>query len=91
MGRSTAEKNELLFSRGGTNFNALPSWQKRGIGVFWEDYEKSGLNPKTGEVVTAERRKLHRELELPMREEYEDFVRSLLVQAHDPTHENGTP
>lgn len=31
-GRSTAEKNELLF-RSGVNFNDLPGWQRRGVGI----------------------------------------------------------
>ena len=33
-GLSVAEKNELLF-RQGINFNEVPNWQKRGIGVLW--------------------------------------------------------
>jgi len=36
-GISTAGKNELLFSRGGVNYNDLPAWQKRGAGLFWKD------------------------------------------------------
>ena len=37
-GKSIAYKNELLFSRG-INFDRLPAWQKRGIGVYWADIE----------------------------------------------------
>jgi tRNA(His) guanylyltransferase len=33
--RSIAEKNELLFQNG-INFNELPNWQKRGVGLYWE-------------------------------------------------------
>ena len=47
-GKSIAYKNELLFSRG-INFDKLPAWQKRGIGICWGDVEKEGLNPVTGE------------------------------------------
>jgi tRNA(His) guanylyltransferase len=36
QGVSVAERNELLF-RAGVNFNDVPAWQKRGIGVLWED------------------------------------------------------
>lgn len=46
-GRSVAFKNELLFSRG-INFDTLPSWQKRGIGLYAEAYEKEGVDPVTG-------------------------------------------
>ena len=76
-GMSVADKNELLF-QGGLNFNDLPSWQKRGVGVFWATYFKEATNPKTGEEVKAPRRKLQVQLELPLREEYETFVLGLL-------------
>jgi len=35
-GKTVAEKNELLFSRG-INYNDLPAWQKRGIGLYRTD------------------------------------------------------
>ena len=76
-GLSTADKNELLFANG-TNFDRLPNWQKRGIGVYWVNYEKHGHNPKTGEEVTAKRRRLRVDLDLPMRAAYDDFLRELL-------------
>lgn len=38
-GQSIAQKNEFLFQRG-VNFNDVPNWQKRGIGLYWEYYEK---------------------------------------------------
>lgn len=76
-GKSVADKNELLFARG-INFNDLPQWQRRGVGVVWEDYEKAGHNPKTGKTTTTRRRRLRTLLELPMRDEYEGFVSDLL-------------
>lgn len=54
-GLSIAAKNELLFQHG-VNFNDLPAWQKRGIGLAWEGYEKPAVNPKTGAAVIARRR-----------------------------------
>jgi tRNA(His) guanylyltransferase len=77
---STADKNELLFQRG-INFNDLPTWQKRGSGLWWEVYEKQATNPKTGEPVTATRRRVHRELDLPMKEEYESFMMNFVETA----------
>ncbi len=76
-GLSIAEKNELLF-RHGINFNDLPAWQKRGIGVFWDTYEKSGRNPKTGEATTALRRCLRERMDLPLGDAYADFVRTFV-------------
>jgi tRNA(His) 5'-end guanylyltransferase len=77
LGMSVAAKNELLFQRG-TNFNDLPNWQKRGVGLLWETYEKEAVNPDTGQTVSAQRRRIRRELELPMRDEYAGFIANLL-------------
>jgi tRNA(His) 5'-end guanylyltransferase len=79
-GMSVAEKNELLFQNT-INFNDLPLWQKRGIGVFWGTYEKSAINPKTGETVLAKRRRVKVEYELPMRDEYNLFVKNLVFSS----------
>lgn len=43
-GQSTAYKNELIF-RSGTNFNDVPTWQRRGIGLWWETFERDGFDP----------------------------------------------
>ncbi len=80
VGKTTSHKNELLFLHG-VNFGRLPSWQKRGVGLFWENYEKTGMNPKTGESTKAIRRRVSVELELAMKEEYEEFIRARLVEA----------
>jgi tRNA(His) 5'-end guanylyltransferase len=77
LGMSVAEKNELLFGYG-INFNDLPNWQKRGVGLFWETYQKAAKNPKTGQEVLAERKRLKCELDLPMKDDYSHFIRKLL-------------
>lgn len=76
-GLSVAQKNELLFQNG-VNFNDLPLWQKRGSGLYWEEYERPAENPVTGEKVTARRRRVRRDLELPMKDDYSAFLRTLL-------------
>jgi tRNA(His) 5'-end guanylyltransferase len=68
-GKSNAFKNELLFQHG-INFNALPAWQRRGVGLYWEEFTKEGFNPKTGETVLATRRRIKVDEELPMKEDY---------------------
>lgn len=78
-GLSVAAKNELLFQRGGINFNDLPQWQKRGWALSWEKVVKQSLNPKTGEPVEAERRQLVLDLELPMRDAFSEMVRALIA------------
>ena len=74
---SVGEKNELLFQRG-INFNDLPLWQKRGTGLYWETYEKEAVNKLTGEKVTATRRRIKVDYELPMRDDYSKFIESFL-------------
>lgn len=76
--KSVAEKNELLF-QSGINFNDLPLWQKRGTGLYWEDYEKEAVNKLTGEKVLAKRRRIKIDYDLPMRDEFSEFVRTLLI------------
>lgn len=78
-GKSVAFKNELLFSHG-INFDKLPSWQKRGIGVYWADVEKTGYNPKTEREVKAFRKALEVNYELPLGEEYGKYVASFLQE-----------
>lgn len=79
-GLPASDKNELLFRRG-INYNDVPVWQRRGVGVHWEDYDKPGLNPKTGEAVTARRRRLRIVTELPIGQDYSHWFRALLASA----------
>lgn len=75
--QSVAFKNELLFQNG-INFNELPAWQRRGTGVYWEKYDKPGYNPIEGKEVVAVRRRLKVDEELPMKEEYKEFINQFL-------------
>jgi hypothetical protein len=62
-----------LFSHG-LNVDTLPAWHKRGVGLWWESYEKLGRDPRTGAEVPATRRRLREEAELPFGAEYEALV-----------------
>jgi tRNA(His) guanylyltransferase len=79
-GMAVADKNELLFQHG-INFNDVPNWQKRGVGLYWETYSKPGFNPKTGQTVMAERRRMKVDYDLPMKDSYSEFVLHLLTQS----------
>jgi tRNA(His) 5'-end guanylyltransferase len=79
-GVSVAQKNELLFEHG-INFNDVPQWQKRGVGLYWETYEKPARNPVTGEEASAQRRRIKTDLELPMKDAYGEFMRALIGSA----------
>lgn len=76
-GKSTSQKNEFLFERG-INFNDYPAWQKRGVGLYWEKYKKSAVNPKTHEQVWADRRRLVANKELPMGDDYANLIHFLV-------------
>ncbi len=77
-GLSTAAKNELLFQRG-INFNDLPAWQKRGVGLYWHDEQRQGFNPSTNETTRVLRRALYTEYELPVGAAYDVFIRQFLM------------
>ena len=75
--KSVAFKNELLFQNG-INFNDLPTWQRRGVGLYWEEYEKEGYNPIENKPVVTKRRRIKVNDELPMKEAYGEFIRCFL-------------
>jgi tRNA(His) guanylyltransferase len=77
LGASVAQKNELLFQNG-INFAKLPAWQRRGIGLYWENYEKDGTNPKTGATTKTLRRRIKTDLDLPIKDAYTAFLRTLV-------------
>lgn len=76
-GVSVGDRNELLF-RHGIQFNEIPSWQKRGIGAYWESFEQPVTDPRTGEARHRARKRLAIDLDLPMKEAYETFIRQRL-------------
>lgn len=77
--KSVSYKNELLFQKG-INYNDLPSWQKRGMGVYFKDVDKEGFNPITNETVIAKRRELVVDYELPIGEDYREFILNFLTE-----------
>ncbi|HLV97905.1 MAG TPA: tRNA(His) guanylyltransferase Thg1 family protein [Ktedonobacterales bacterium] len=81
--QSTAFKNELLFQQG-INFNDLSAWQRRGVGLSWEIYEKAGYDPIQSKAVTARRRRVKIDEALPVKEEYGLYIQRLL-DANQPT------
>lgn len=72
-GKSVAFKNELLFSRN-MNYNDLPNWQKRGIGLFYTPCQVTGFNPVTNEEVASVRSKLTINMDLDVGDAYTDWV-----------------
>ncbi len=73
-GLSPTQKRAWLESNG-IEVESLPCWQLRGFAAFWEQYEKAGFNPATSETVTATRKRLAFELELPEQEAFGVWLR----------------
>ena len=80
-GKSTAFKNELLFSNG-INFNDLPAWQKRGIGLYWTEVDKTGWNPVKQEEVVTTRKAIKIDMDIPMGDHYNAFILDILNSKH---------
>ena len=77
-GKTTAFKNELLFNQG-INFNELPAWQKRGVGIFWGTEDRQGFNPVKQQLEIGTKRSLKVDRDLPLGNGYSEYVSNLLL------------
>lgn len=77
---TVADKNELLYTHG-INFNDVPAWQRRGVGLWWRTLTRAGHNPMTGDDVTSTRREVVVERDLPMGDAYRDLVAVLATDS----------
>ncbi len=57
--------------------------------MYWEEYDKLSINPITKQEVTARRRRIRTDFDLPMKNEYSQFVRSLIPQPKHKEHDDG--
>lgn len=78
-GMGVATKNELLFQLG-INYNDVPSWQKRGVGIKWWKFNHIGFNPITQEQVATVRNMLEPVFDLPARQEYVTYIQQICEQ-----------
>lgn len=72
-GKSSSYKKELLLSRG-IDFDKLPSWQKYGIGIYWDSVEKTGYNPISKTEEKTIRRVLKTDYDLAVGDEYAKMI-----------------
>ncbi|VXB84372.1 tRNA(His)-5'-guanylyltransferase [Flavobacterium sp. 9AF] len=75
---SIANKNDLLFQNG-INYNDLPSWQKRGVGIYFENVQKTGINPRDNTEIMFNRKEVVIINDLPIREVYREFLLKIIV------------
>ena len=74
--KSVMYKKELLFQHG-IYYDTLPSWQKRGIGMWFEEQTKIGFNPVTRERTETIRRVIKEDTELPLGVKYAELITSI--------------
>lgn len=80
-GISNSEKNEILFQNG-INYNVLPLWQKRGVGMFFHDELREGYNPITKQTTSYTRRSLRVEMDLPIGQEYSQLISTIVEESN---------
>lgn len=79
-GLNLNEKCNLLLNYE-INFNELPLWQLRGTGLYWENVEKVGFNPKTQQRTTTLRRQIIKNDALPLNDEYGNFLQKKFLNS----------
>ncbi len=77
QGMSVAKKRAMLYETG-VEFDALPPWQLRGSGFWFEEYEREGVNPISGRTEIATRKRFVHTPELPDGTAYDALLRSKL-------------
>ena len=85
-GMNPSRLNDLLFERFQTNFNDLPSWQRRGVAMCFEQHPQPGVHPVTGEVVLGTRRGLVTHAEtLPFGGAHRSFLEAIIASSETPS------
>ncbi|RLG47055.1 MAG: tRNA 5'-guanylyltransferase [Thermoproteota archaeon] len=79
-GMKAPELHELVFQELGINLAKIPAWQRRGVLIFIEEYEKEGFDPISNKRTIVKRRRVRKEWEPPLfsSEEGKSFIISLL-------------
>jgi tRNA(His) 5'-end guanylyltransferase len=79
-----ADAQRALLRRHEIDFDHLPAWQRRGVGLHWQRYEKPGYDPIAKREVAAARRRIVCEPSLPTGEAYTSLLRAeMAAAAHD--------
>ena len=80
-GLRSEQIHELVYREAGVNLAKTPAWQRRGILVYWRWYTKTGVDPRTGEVREAKRRKLVENWRPPDFKRERSWVLALIAEA----------
>lgn len=82
---------KALLAQSGIDFDALPAWQRLGVGLVRRQVEIMGRDPRTGIESPVTRRRLQAELELPRGDELSQMVRQIMQDAQAAGEPNGEP
>jgi tRNA(His) 5'-end guanylyltransferase len=77
-GCPSRDQHDLLLHHG-IDFETLPAWQRHGVGLYFESYEKRGHDPVADKDVTAVRRRIATEIALPAGDAYAEMLRRLMA------------
>jgi tRNA(His) 5'-end guanylyltransferase len=80
-GLSQTDK-EALLTQHDVPFETAPAWQKYGVGLYWQQFQKEGYDPIRQQKVVALRRRLVVNSDLPLKHEYSQWLQSLLKRHH---------
>lgn len=78
-----ADKHELLFGHG-VNFNGLPGWAKRGVGLSWLSVPHIGVDPRTGSQMPTVRRRLSVHDDTAVGDPYREWLRPIVETGARP-------
>ena len=67
----------------GADFERVPLWQRHGVGQRWVQVAHEGVDPRTGEVVIASRRRIQVDDALATGPAYAEYLRACLPAAGD--------
>lgn len=80
-GKSIEAKKEML-RQNGIDFNALPTWQRNGIGLKRASVERKGYNPVLKREEVTRRNVLQADYELPSGDDYSRYISQMLQASH---------
>ena len=83
-GLGAHDQEALLRECGRINLEAVPAWQRNGIGLRHETFEREGTDPRSGESVTVVRRRIRVEEVLPVGPAYTQWISRLIGKEAAP-------
>ena len=84
LNKKTVEDKLSILTNHNIDFNMVPSWQRYGTGLYWENYFKDGFDPKLNQTVKVVRRQIKIDENLPTKNDYKKLIYDLIgAQSRD--------